>query len=663
MARPKIGRYEIRNQLGEGGMGTVYLAYDPTLGREVAIKVLQPHLYMHDPDFSVRFEREAKAVATLEHGGIVSLYDFGAEDEWLYYVMRLMKGGTLKQRIARGPLNLDETVSVLRRIGGALDKAHRRGIVHRDLKPGNILFDEDGDAYLSDFGIVKMDDTTGLRTRTGQILGTPQYMSPEQLDGKEIDGRSDIYSLGVVLYEMLSGTRPYDDESEGRVIAMHYTLPVPNIAEANPILPPGLQPIINKAMAKDPAERYTSVSELTAAVSAIAAARFTPRPEPEPITRPVPVDDSAKSGGISKWVFVLAGLALIFFMIVGGIAFATYVSGNGSATGVGGEEEDRPGEVTETVAALKNTADPEAVAATNEAAITTAVAATVAADPASIAGTEDAEISMAVAATTAAESESMAAAAQSEAKTATKDAANAKSTAAAAATAAESEAMAATAEAAAAKAATAAAATTSAELASECISANTWTPSGSGSIDTDRNNCLLLSPWGIEAEESTIIIDAARPSSEEINGIFSQIDEDVTIEFDVKVDRLTSPGDDILTNVAFGILPSHLPENFGHIYYQQESPQAGYPTFVKHKERGGFEEYMTLDGEFIRYTLGTVDRFTMSLVRDELNIFRNGMQVAGPIDIDFADRFFWIGYRLPVGGAIEATISNLKIEE
>ena len=128
MVQKKIGRYEIRDQLGEGGMGTVYLAYDPTLEREVALKVLQPLLYNQEPDFSIRFEREAKAVASLEHGSIVSLYDFGEGGEWLYYVMRLMKGGTLKQRIARGPLSLDETVSVLRRVGGALDRAHSRGL-------------------------------------------------------------------------------------------------------------------------------------------------------------------------------------------------------------------------------------------------------------------------------------------------------------------------------------------------------------------------------------------------------------------------------------------------------------------------------------------------------------------------------------------------------
>ena len=205
MSELTIGRYEIRDELGEGGMGTVYRAYDPTLGREVALKVLQPQLYREDPQFSMRFEREARTIASLEHSSIVSLYEFGEDGEWLYIVMRLMEGGTLRERLEQGPLGLEETIAIVRRIGSALDKAHSRGIVHRDLKPGNILFDEDGEAFLSDFGIVKAEDSTGLKTRTGMALGTPHYMSPEQLDGKEVDGRSDIYSLGVVLYEMLSG--------------------------------------------------------------------------------------------------------------------------------------------------------------------------------------------------------------------------------------------------------------------------------------------------------------------------------------------------------------------------------------------------------------------------------------------------------------------------
>ncbi|MEJ2749553.1 MAG: serine/threonine-protein kinase, partial [Anaerolineae bacterium] len=221
MSEKKIGRYEIKSELGRGGMATVYLAYDPVLEREVALKLL-PNYFAHDPEFSARFEREAKTVAALEHGSIVSMYDYGEDGEWPYFVMRLMKGGSLKEQIAKGPMSLEEAAHIVERIAGALDKAHSKGIVHRDLKPGNVMFDEDGEAYLGDFGIVKLAESAESYTRTGNTLGTPAYMSPEQADGKpDIDGRSDIYSLGIILYEMLTGTQPYKHESMPRLMIMH----------------------------------------------------------------------------------------------------------------------------------------------------------------------------------------------------------------------------------------------------------------------------------------------------------------------------------------------------------------------------------------------------------------------------------------------------------
>ena len=270
MTQQKIGRYEIRDELGAGGMGTVYLAHDPKLRRDVALKVLQPQLFLQDPDFSLRFEREVTTIASLEHSSIVPLHDFGEDGEWLYFVMRLMNGGTLEDRIAQGPIALDEMTRILRRIASALDKAHSRGIVHRDLKPGNILFDDDGDAYLADFGIVKTEDSTGIKTRTGLALGTPQYMSPEQLEGRTLDGRSDIYSLGIVLYEMLSGSKPFDHESAAQVIVMHLRDPAPSLVEANPDLPPGLDDVIQKSMAKEPQLRYATASEMMQAVQVAA---------------------------------------------------------------------------------------------------------------------------------------------------------------------------------------------------------------------------------------------------------------------------------------------------------------------------------------------------------------------------------------------------------
>ncbi len=205
MAPEKIGRYQILSKLGQGGMATVYLAHDPRFGRDVAIKIL-PAYFEHEADFAARFEREAKTLASLEHTAIVPVYDYGKENS-PYLVMRFMKGGTLKKKLADGALPAAEVIAIMERIGDALDQAHARGIIHRDLKPDNVLFDEYNRAYLSDFGIVKLADSSTGFTKTGNIVGTPAYMSPEQASGlKDITSRSDLYTLGVILYEQYRAT-------------------------------------------------------------------------------------------------------------------------------------------------------------------------------------------------------------------------------------------------------------------------------------------------------------------------------------------------------------------------------------------------------------------------------------------------------------------------
>jgi serine/threonine protein kinase len=259
-----IGRYEILRELGRGGMAAVYLVQDPRLDRQVALKLMDPQLSA-DPTFAARFEREAKTVASLEHSAIVPLHDFGEADGWLYLVMRYMEGGALKESIARGSLTTRQAYNVVRRIGSALDKAHGRGIIHRDLKPANILLDEEREAYLSDFGIVKVarGDTEYL-TQTGQTMGTFAYMSPEQLMGEPMDGRSDLYALGVVLYEMLAGKHPYGDANttDAAMAVAHTQKPIPDIVQDNPALPPAFTGIIAKAMAKNAADRYATGRDL-----------------------------------------------------------------------------------------------------------------------------------------------------------------------------------------------------------------------------------------------------------------------------------------------------------------------------------------------------------------------------------------------------------------
>jgi len=264
----KIGRYDIRGELGRGGMATVYRAYDPRFEREVALKVL-PREMLHDAQFRVRFEREAKTVAMLEHQAIVPVYDVGEEDGQPYFVMRYMTGGSLSDRMKQGPVDFQETTRILSRIGSALDEAHAKKIIHRDLKPGNILFDSHSDPYISDFGIAKF--TASSTNVTGSaIIGTPAYISPEQAQGEVIDGRSDIYALGIILFEMLSGRPPYDADTPMAVVVKHITEPVPHILDLNPNLPAGVEMVIEKAMAKNRDERFSTAGQMAKALEAVA---------------------------------------------------------------------------------------------------------------------------------------------------------------------------------------------------------------------------------------------------------------------------------------------------------------------------------------------------------------------------------------------------------
>ncbi|MCB0027535.1 MAG: protein kinase, partial [Anaerolineales bacterium] len=305
MTLRKVGRYELIEEIGKGGMATVFRAFDPIFKREVAVKLLDKSL-LHEPSLKARFEREAQTIAALEHPAIVPVYDFGEEDGHLYLVMRLMLGGSLANRIAQGPLPLSDVLHILQRIGSALDRAHLKGVIHRDLKPGNIMFDEYGDAYLGDFGIARLTESTV--TLTGDnIIGTPAYMSPEQIHGdKTLDSRSDIYALGVICFEMLTGQRPYTDSSPSRVMMRHVMDPIPDIRQLKPDLPPRVENVITQSMAKQPAERFataaaltdtfegvlqgaemTGAQEATTVVEPVAVTRPVTAPRPEPTPLPV----------------------------------------------------------------------------------------------------------------------------------------------------------------------------------------------------------------------------------------------------------------------------------------------------------------------------------------------------------------------------------------
>ena len=257
----KFGPYEIKGELGRGGMATVYRAYDPRFDREVAVKVL-PREFLHDPQFRVRFEREIKTVAKLEHPAIVPVYDVGEEDGQPYFVMRYMSGGSLSEWIKKGAFSIQDTARIIERLASALAYAHQKGIIHRDLKPGNVLFDQNGDPYITDFGIAKFTEAASNVTGSA-IIGTPAYMSPEQAQSEQVDGRSDIYGMGVIIYEMLTGKQPYNADTPMGVVIKHITDPVPEISDTNPKLSPGVSVIIKTAMAKDKNERYRTMTDLS----------------------------------------------------------------------------------------------------------------------------------------------------------------------------------------------------------------------------------------------------------------------------------------------------------------------------------------------------------------------------------------------------------------
>jgi hypothetical protein len=265
----QIGRYEIKGELGRGGMAIVYQAYDPRFERDVAIKIL-PHEFLYDPSFRARFEREARTIARLEHFAIVPVHDFGEHDGQPYLVMRYMSGGSLFDRISKGwPLSLETAAHIVERTAAALDTAHHRAIIHRDVKPGNILFDQNGQPYLTDFGIVKLTEATAQLTGSGMV-GTPAYMAPEMARPGGVTRLIDVYALGVTLYQMLAGSLPYDADTPMGLLMAHVTEPIPDVREATPGLSDDVQVVLERALAKDPLDRYQRAGELADALGEIA---------------------------------------------------------------------------------------------------------------------------------------------------------------------------------------------------------------------------------------------------------------------------------------------------------------------------------------------------------------------------------------------------------
>ncbi len=347
-----FGHYAVIRPLGSGGMADVFLARDPVLDRQVAVKA--PHREFLNAESRARFAREARAAAALEHHAIVPIYDYAEQDGLPYMVMRCLTGGSLEGRLARGPLAPAQALPILERIAAALDFAHGQGVIHRDVKSANILFDENGAAYLSDFGIAWMASAgAGTRlTATGMVRGTFDYISPEQAQGvRDLDGRADLYSLGVVLFEMLTGDVPYRADSGLAVAVQHISAPIPDIRARRPDLPPALQNVIARMLAKRPADRYPTgaafVADLQRAITGqqVAAPRATPPRTAAPGTGP----------NFAPWL-VVAGVVvagLILFVLLrdgGGEETPDTPAGAAISTPI---EETPGGEAAEKVAAGK----------------------------------------------------------------------------------------------------------------------------------------------------------------------------------------------------------------------------------------------------------------------------------------------------------------------
>ena len=270
-----ISRYHILEQIGQGGMSSVFRAVELTTNRAVAIKVLSPYL-AHEASFQARFEREIKLLRQLQHPNIIPILDFGEAEGLAFIVMPYMGMGTLHERLQKGPLDPVLGGRIVDQLSSALTCAHEQGVVHRDVKPSNVLLDERGNALLSDFSFARPEDASQNLTGSA-LIGTPAYMSPEQCRGEPIDARSDQYSFAIMLFQITTGQLPFDGETPMAVAIKHVNVPLPRPRAVNPNLPEGVEMVLVRALAKDPALRFASIKDLNQAFQTELKAALDPK--------------------------------------------------------------------------------------------------------------------------------------------------------------------------------------------------------------------------------------------------------------------------------------------------------------------------------------------------------------------------------------------------
>ena len=268
----RLGRYMVREEIGRGAMGVVHRATDPSLGRMVAIKAVKLSADASDAaEYEARFYQEAKAAGSLNHPGIITIYDAGREDDWAYIAMEYLEGEELRDLMAKGRMTLAVVLDIAAQVASALDFAHERGVVHRDIKPGNIMVLRDGKVKIMDFGIARM-RVSAVKTRVGMLLGSPKYMSPEQVIGRRMDHRSDIFSLGVVLFEMIAGMAPFSGKDMAELMYAVVNTRQLRPSQLNPATPEMLDLIVAKALQKNTDIRYQSAREMAGDLRACRAA-------------------------------------------------------------------------------------------------------------------------------------------------------------------------------------------------------------------------------------------------------------------------------------------------------------------------------------------------------------------------------------------------------
>ncbi len=323
-----VGPYRITEQLGSGGMATVYKSYQPALDRYVAIKVMHA-MFKGNPQFFERFQREARIVAKLEHPNIIPIHDFNEHNGEPYLVMRYVEGDTLKTQMDGQIMPVDQLLHIIRPVCSALHYAHDQGILHRDIKPSNIMMTNDGSIFVTDFGLARIMEAGESTLSQDMMVGTPQYISPEQAQGvKELDGRTDIYSLGVILYEMLTGRVPFSADTPFATVHDHIYTPLPPPSSVNPEITPQVERMLLKALAKNPEDRYPSAKDLLEAVETAldgqGGPEVTPAQIPPPAPQPRPEEPTTlstqKSAPTPWWVWAGGGglvILLVMAILIG----------------------------------------------------------------------------------------------------------------------------------------------------------------------------------------------------------------------------------------------------------------------------------------------------------------------------------------------------------